>query len=54
MPGTEIEIVKERGFHTFESEEFTDVTFNIERVIYIDNEVREVTASQLMKLYKLI
>lgn len=49
-----IEIVKERGFHTFESEEFTDVTFNIERVIYIDNEVREVATSQLMKLYKLI
>ncbi|WP_114167393.1 hypothetical protein [Exiguobacterium sp. TNDT2] len=49
-----LETLKEKGYHTFESKEFNDVTFNIERVIYVDNAVKEVSINQIMKLHKLL
>lgn len=48
-----LETLKEKGYHTFESKEFNDVTFNIERVIYVDNVVKDISINQIMKLHKL-
>lgn len=48
-----LETLKEKGYHTFESKEFNDVTFNIERVIYVDNVVKDISINQVMKLHKL-
>lgn len=46
--------LKEKGYHTFNSKEFSDVTFNIERIIYIERDIKYVSSSNTMKVHNLL
>jgi len=51
---TVINELKEKGYHTFNSKEFSNVTFNIERIIYIERDTRYISSSNTMKVHNLL
>ncbi|MGC7872100.1 hypothetical protein ACPUYX_11295 [Desulfosporosinus sp. SYSU MS00001] len=45
--------LKEKGFYTFQSQEFNGASFNIERIVSIDNTAHQIAPHNLMKPFDL-